>query len=147
MTQQPSPIELAERLGRRRARFFPVLALFFVVQQTAYFSHGDGQRLVDHVRLGAWAAMGLVLLLLLTTGGFWRRDKAVRAMLNDEVTRANRAGALSAGFVAAMLAGIVLYVIQAATDLTAREALHLTVSTGLVVALMRFGMLERRAHG
>ncbi len=142
-----SVTELADRLGRRRARMFPLLGLLFIVQQTAYWSHGDGTRAVDVVRLGAWAAMGSVLLLVLCTGGFWFRSAEVRAMLNDEVTRANRARALSTGFVAAIASGILLYVLQAVTAFTAGEALHLTVSAGLIAALMRFGALERRAHG
>jgi uncharacterized membrane protein len=147
MTESPSRAELAERLGRKRARLLPLLGMLFLIQQTAYFAHGDGARTVDHVRLGAWAVMGLVLLFVLMTGGFFFRGRAVRDLLNDEVTKANRAAAIQWGFVAAMLVGILLYVIQALTQVTAREALHLTVSTGLVVALVRFGALERRAHG
>ena len=144
MVTPQSDADLAERLNRRRARMLPVLAVFFIIQQSAYWSNPPSERLVDHVRLGAWAAMALVILLLVSTGGFWRRSNAVRAMVNDEQTRANRAAAMSAGFVASMLTGIALYVLQGALQLTAGEAIHLIVSAGLAVLLVRFAMLERR---
>ncbi len=144
MATQSTDAELAERLNRRRARMLPVLGLFFIIQQSAYWSNPPGERLVDHVRLGAWAAMALVILFVVPTGGFWRRSRAVRAMINDEQTRANRSAAMSAGFVAAMLTGIALYVLQGAIQLNAGQAIHLIVSAGLIVLLMRFAMLERR---
>lgn len=141
-----SDIETAERLGRRRARMAPVLALFFLIQQSAYFANGwEGDRTVDHVRLSAWLAMSIVLLLGLTTGGFWFRSKAVRTLMNDEVTRANQADALKLGFIATMLAGIVLYFITLFEPVGGREAVHLLMTAGIAVALLRFGMLERRA--
>lgn len=139
-----SDADLADRLTRRRARMFPVLALFFLIQQSAYWSNPPHERLVDHVRIGAWAAMAGVILLVLATGGAWFRKPAVRAMINDEQARANRDAATRAGFIASMAVGIALYVLQAPLALTTGEAIHLIVSAGLVTALVRFGMLERR---
>lgn len=138
--------EQAERLSRRRARLFPILAIFYLVQQLAFFSSPPGERGVDHVRIGAWVAMSLVLLLALMTGGSWLRGKEVRAILNDEVSRAHRADALGVGFVAATLTGIALYLLLPLGPVTTREAIHLIVSIGIFGALLRFGMLERRAH-
>ena len=144
MGTQSTDAELAERLNRRRARMLPVLGLFFIIQQSAYWANPPAERLVDHVRMGAWVAMALVILFVVPTGGFWRRSPAVRAMINDEQTRANRSAAMSAGFVASMLTGIALYVLQGAIQLNAGQAIHLIVSAGLIVLLMRFAMLERR---
>ena len=144
MTAATSDAELAERLNRRRARMLPILGLFFIIQQIAYWSNPPAERIVDHVRMGAWAAMALVILFVVATGGFWRRSAAVRAMINDEQTRSNRNAAMSAGFITSMLAGIALYVFQAALQLSAGETIHLIVSTGLIVLLLRFTMLERR---
>ena len=144
MTATKSDAELADHLSRRRARMLPVLALFFIIQQSAYWSNPPAERAVDHVRMGAWAAMALVILFAVSTGGSWLRKPEVRAMVNDEQTRANRSAAMSAGFVASMLSGIALYVLQGAVQLTAGEAIHLIVSAGLIVLLMRFAMLERR---
>jgi hypothetical protein len=147
MSGPTSNAEIADQLGRRRARILPMLGLFLIIQQSAYFAHGDGSRLVDHVRIGAWVAMSAVVLLVLTTGGFWFRNAEIRAMLNDESTRANRAAALSTGFVCAMLGGMVIYVMQSAWAFTTGEAIHLIVTAGLFSALIRFAMLERRALG
>jgi hypothetical protein len=146
MTERLSDVEQADRLGRRRARMLPVLAIFFLIQQTAFFSNPPAERAVDHVRIGAWVVMSAAILFALYTGGSWFRSAPVRAMLNDEATRANRAVAMQWGFSAAIVAGILIYVYQGVAQFTTREAIHLIVSAGLVAALIRFGMLERRAH-
>lgn len=139
--------DLADRLARRRARMMPVLALFFIIQQTAYFSHPLTDRAVDQVRLGAWVAMSLVILLVVSTGGFWFRKPEVRAMIDDEVTRSNRARAMESAFVSSMLTAIALFGMQAALELTAGQAIHFIVSAGLITVLLRFSILERRALG
>jgi hypothetical protein len=141
-----SNIETADRLSRRRARMLPVLAVVFLAQQAAYFADpGDG-RAVAQVRIGAWVVMGLVLLLALVTGGAFFRSAEVRALLNDEVTRANRARAFEAGFVSAMLSAMLLFCLRGALEFSVGEVIHLIVSAGMVSALVIFGMLERRAH-
>lgn len=147
MSTPPADAELAERLVRRRARLMPVLAIFFLVQQAAHFANPGSGRLVDQVRKAGWVAMSAVILLVVTTGGFWFRSRRVREMLEDEGTRAHRASALSFGFLASMLAAVLLYVLEGPLGLTAAEALHLVVSAGLVTVLLRFGYLERRALG
>jgi hypothetical protein len=142
--------EEADRLSRRRARMMPMLALFFIIQQSAFFAQGSGgsaERAVDHVKFGAWLVLSLVLLAALWTGGFWLRSREVRNLMDDELTRANRAAALSLGFLIAMLAGIALYVLDMVEPITSRMALHLVVTAGIAAALLRFGALERRALG
>jgi len=141
-----SDFEIAERLSRRRARMLPVLTIFFVMQQAAYFSQPDTGRPVDHVRVSAWIAMSVVLLVGLISGGFWFRRATVRALLDDEVTRAHRARAMEAGFIAAMVAAIALYFVTLFEPVSGREAIHLLLSVGIACALLRFAMLERRAH-
>ena len=86
----------------------------------------------------------LVLLVVLMTGGGLLRGAAMRAMLNDETTRVHRADALGWGFVVAMLTGIMMYIIGSAS-IGERGAVHLIVSFGVATALLRFGLLERRA--
>ena len=83
-----SNAETAERLNRRRARMLPVLALFVLIQQAAYFGSGDRLRTVDLVRNSAWIVLVAVILAGLLTGGFWFRSREVRELMNDEVTRA-----------------------------------------------------------
>ena len=120
--------EEAERLSRRRARMMPVLAMFYLAQQVSYLSRAEGDRLVDHFRIGAWVMLSSVLLAGLVTGGFWLRNPKLRAMLNDEQTQANRARAMQVGFVAAIAMGIVLYVVQGSSPMTVREQEPATVS-------------------
>lgn len=145
---QTEDIESADRLSRRRARMLPVLAILFIVQQASYFSARieDGARTVDHVKISAWLVMSVVLLIALMTGGSWFRSKAVRELLNDEVTRANRLEGLRAGFVATMAAAIAMYLLTLFEPVTGREAIHLLMTVGIAAALLRFGQLERRGH-
>ncbi|MGB7654943.1 MAG: hypothetical protein WBL74_05635 [Novosphingobium sp.] len=147
MAEHPNNTDLADRLTKRRARMMPALAVLFLAQQASYFSRIPGERLVDHVRIGAWVALSAVLLAVLTTGGFWLRSAAVRALMNDEVTRANRAAAMQFGLVLALGGGIALYPFIDQLGLNARQVIHLIVSLGLAAAMLRFGMLERRALG
>ena len=142
-----SPGETADRLNRRRARAMPVLALFLIIQQAAFLTSDDKLRPVDMVRNAGWLVLAAVILAGLVTGGFWLRSREVRSLMDDEVTRANRADALMRGFTVAVATGIVLYGIEAFVPgtLNTREAIHLIVTFSLATALLRFGMLERRA--
>ena len=143
-----SSVEQAERLSRRRARMLPFLAIIYLTQQATFFA-GDappGVRDVDHVKVGAWLVLSLVLLLAIATNGFWFQRPEIRRLIDDENTRANRASAMSMGFVAGMLAAILLYFINQFEAVGAREAIHIILSAGLGAALLRFGFLERRAH-
>ncbi|MCW1401305.1 hypothetical protein OKA06_02785 [Novosphingobium sp. MW5] len=147
MDESSSNAVKADQLSRRRARIMPVLGVFLIIQQSAYFAHGDGSRAVDQVRLGAWALLSLVILLLLVTGGFWFRNPEVRAMVEDEGAKANRASALSVGFVCAMVTAIACYVMRGAWEFSVGEVIHLIVTAGLFSALVRFTILERRGLG
>ena len=138
--------EEADHLGRRRARMLPFLAVIYLSQQVSYFSSGDGVRAVDHVKVGAWVVLSLVLLAALTTKGFWLRSREVRDLIDDEGTRANRQAALGWGFVMAVASAIALYFLSMFEEVATREAIHVIVSLGIAAAIIRFGMLERRAY-
>jgi len=140
-------IETADRLTRRRARMLPVLAIIFLTQQASYFASvvEDGTRTVDHVKIGAWLVLSIVMLLALTTGGFWFKPARIRALMDDEVTRANRTEGFRIGFLAAMISAIVLYFVTLFEPVSGREAIHIVMTVGLAAALLRFGSLERRA--
>ena len=151
MPRETSDVEQAERLGRRRARMLPLLAVIFLTQQISFFASESERasaavRTVDHVKFGAWLVLSLVLLAALYTGGFWLRRREVRALMDDEITRQHRAAALSLGFLVAMLTAIGLYLVDMAEPVGTRVAIHLIVTLGIGAALIRFGLLERRAH-
>ena len=140
--------ETVERLVRRRARIMPTMAAVFVAQQAIYFSGprmDDGRRLVNYIAISGWLMMSTVLLVMLATGGTLFQSAAVRALANDESTRANRAAGFSVGFLATMVSAIGLYVLSLFEPLSARETIHLLMSIGIAAALLRFGLLERRA--
>jgi hypothetical protein len=138
--------EKAEALNRRRARALPALAVIFLAQQASYLSmpeHSD--RAVDHVKIGAWLLLSIVLLAGLATGGGWFRSREVRTLLNDESTRAHRQTGYVYGFWAAMGTALGLYVVNMFEPVTGREAVHIIVTVAVATALLNFGMLERRA--
>ncbi len=66
--------------------------------------------------------------------------------MNDESARHNRAKALSAGFMVAILTGVVAFIASFFETPEPRVAIHVMVSTGLAGALLRFAALERRAY-
>jgi len=142
-----SDIEAADRLTQRRARMLPTMAVIFIAQQGIYFTTKteDLTRPVDQLRIAGWLLMSIVLLLALTTDGFWFKPKRVRELMDDEPTRANRADALRVGFLATMVGAIGLFFLSFFDPLEARETIHLLMAIGIGVALIRFGWLERRA--
>jgi hypothetical protein len=143
---ETSTVDRADQLSRRRARILPFLAVIYISQQATFFATPDSGRTVDHVKISAWLVLSLILLLALATGGSWLQSKEVRALMNDEVTQANRSKAMTLGFLFAMVSGMALYFFYQFEPFTAREAIHIILSLGLGAALVRFGMLERRAH-
>ena len=143
---QRSISEQAEKLSRRRARALPVLGLVFLAQQASCLSMPDeATRPVDHLKIGAWLVLSIVLLAGLATGGAWLRPRAVRELINDESTRAHRQMAYLYGFWAAMGTAIGIYVVAMFEPVSGRDAVHIIVTAAVAAALLNFGMLERRA--
>lgn len=147
MSDQPSTAEIADRASRRRTGVVIALSGMFLTQQALFLTSPGSARLVDQVRAGAWLFLAGVLLAVVLTGGFWLKPKAVRALMEDEATQANRAASIRLGYGLTMAAAMLLYVLSGFTEISAREALHGIVSVGLVSALLRFAMLEKRALG
>jgi hypothetical protein len=141
-----SDVEEAERLSRRRVSMFIAMTALLAIQQGAFFSQTGADRAVDYVRIGAWVLLAAALLAALLTGGFWLKPRAIRALMDDEVTLAHRASAVKLAFAMSMGVAMALFVLAPLFALTAREAIHLIVSTGIVVGIFRFGQLERRVH-
>jgi hypothetical protein len=148
MSDPISDVEKAEQLSRRRARMMMPFAVIFVTLQATFFSAGaNDHRLVSWVHTLGWLMLAAVILAALVTGGFWFRPKAVRALMEDEVTRENRHRALSLGFVMAMGAAMVLFVVDRIEPIGAQAAIHIILSAGLGTGLVVFAALERRALG
>ena len=142
-----SDAEHADYLGRRRARMLPVLLVIYLSQQVTYFSSaGQNDRSVDHAKVFAWVVLSLGLLAGLATKGFWFRKRQVRDLIDDEITRANRLDALRWGYLMTVGTAVALFFIEQFEPMSVREAIHAIVSLGLGTALLRFAILERRAH-
>ena len=142
-----SVTERAEFLSKRRARMLPLLAIIFLSQQATYFSTSShSPHSADQVKIAAWLVLSVLAVAALATKGFWLESRELRDLLDDENSRANRFEAMRIGFLCAMGASIAVYFLTMIEPLTAREAVHAITSAGIAAGLIRWGMLERRAH-
>lgn len=150
MTDPKPSAERIEHLQRRRTRLMFFQAIIFLFWQTTFFAQPvrttEALRTVDHVKLGAYIVWAGVLVLFLATGGGYIQPKAVRQVLNDELTVDHRRRAMSLGFLAAMAAAVVCYFIAQVEPISAGIAIHAILSVGVASALLRFAWLERRAQ-
>ena len=150
MPASNSPAAIAERLSKRRAKIMLFQGLLFMIWQVNFFSspHGEWHQLrsVDQVKISAFIVWAAVLLVLIATGGAWFRSREVKALLNDETTRAHRQMAQASGFWGAMAAALSLYLLSLFSEVKLVEAVHLVLSAGIFTVLIRFAQLERRAH-
>ncbi|RZF58636.1 hypothetical protein EWE75_24320 [Sphingomonas populi] len=145
---QDSASSIADRVNDRRARVLPVMVVIYVAQQLSYFlgtGAGTGDAPIQNIQLVSWLALSTTILLLLTTGGAWFYPRKVRRLANDEATRAHRDAALCLGFIASMIVCMVVYFVSMSRAVPGREAVHLVMSVGIAVALVKFAILERRA--
>jgi uncharacterized membrane protein len=143
-----SVAEKAEYLSKRRARMLPALAVIFLSQQATFFSQlPSGEHVsAEKAKISAWLVLSVVMLFALATKGFWLEPKDVRDLVDDENTRANRNEAMRWGFLFAMGAAIGVYILTMFDTVTGREATHIIMSFGIAAAILRWGVLERRAH-
>ena len=144
-----SVAQKAEYLSNRRARMLPALAVIFLSQQAAFLSNLGAQEETSAyaAKVSAWLVLSIVILAALATKGFWLEPKAVRDLIDDENTRANRNDAMRWGFLFSMAAAISVYALTLfKVQLSARDAVHLVMTIGIPAALIRWGYLERRAH-
>jgi hypothetical protein len=143
-----SVAERADDLSSRRARMLPALAVIFLSQQATFFSQMSGGQHVsaEKAKISAWLVLSVLLLFGLATKGFWLEPKEVRDLIDDENTRANRNEAMRWGFLFSMGSAIAVYVLTMFDVVTGREAVHIVLSFGIAAALLRWAVLEKRAH-
>ena len=142
-----SPVEVADKVSRKRAVAVAMAAGVFlliqVVTRPVFNSEPDTAHLS---RLIMWALNAAALLLLLYTGGGLMQKREIRALVNDEITRANSRSAVNVGYWIAMTIAMGLYALAGYRDLTAREVIYLIVTPSVGIALLAFSWLELRAH-
>lgn len=138
-------IDTADHLTQRRARAATALGAIFLATQAASFERVDAATRPGALHLAAWVFwVAALLLFLLGGGGLWR-GAGVRGLLNDETTRANRLRALATGFWFAVAAALLVYALTFLDTVSGREGVRLVVTVAVAAALIRFGLLERRA--
>jgi hypothetical protein len=137
--------EIADRISRRRARMLPVLGIYFLAGQAVFFGRAGEPERIASIKISAWLVWAVVLLLALAFAGGQFRGARIRALVEDEVSRANRARGYAAGFWGGCIAAIALYMFTMFEPVTGREAIHIILTATVASALIRFGTLERRA--
>jgi hypothetical protein len=138
-----SDIQKAERASRTRSSLMAAMAVLLLVQ-TAVGLGDEASSMTPAFRHGLWAAMILLWLFVLATGGGLMLSRRVRSLMNDEVGLANRSRALQAGFWTAILAGVALYFLSLQEELSIREGLRILVNFSIAAALVRYAWLELR---
>ena len=134
----------ADRLQRRRARILFLFPILFIIQQGSFLGN-DAARPVDVVKISAWLVTSIMLLIVFATGGSLLRSREVRALMNDETTRAHRNRAAMIGFFTVMATGILLYGLSIVKLFSGRDAVHVMITVGIASACIAFATAERRA--
>lgn len=141
-------VEAADRMSRRRAIVVGVAAIAFIafqfVDNPFFFVDDLGTTRAVNRRV-LWAAYTGLLLLGLATGGGLLRNRRVRALVDDEVSRSNYRTASTAGFWIAMAIGMAIYLYAGYDLYTGQQAIYLIVTPAVAAALLVFAFLEMRA--
>ena len=136
---------ITDRLVRRRARIATAFGIIFLATQAASIDRVEVATRPATLHLAAWVLWAAALLLFLVAGGGLWRGPRIRGLLNDETTVDHRRRALATGFWFAVLTALLVYGLSFVEPVGGREATRLVVTIAVAAALIRFGMLERRA--
>ena len=146
MTRDPH--DAAERIERRTRRILWASGILFVAWQLWFFLYyrdsPPAGRSVDQVRSIAFVVWCGALLMLVATGGGHFAGRAVRGIIDDEVTLARRAVAYRNGFWAMIALAFAGYVAAHFTGVSALVLAHLTISAGVIVAVASLAIASRR---
>ena len=144
--QSETPVDIADRLSRRRAIGVAVAAIAFLAVQVIAppFVFG-GSATGSPLRATFWALNAIVLFLLLATRGGLIYGQRVRSLIHDDVTRGNHQSAVAVGYWVAMAVALGVFAAAGRNGFTAREAVYLIVTPSIAAALLFFSWLERRA--
>ena len=145
--QSKSPVELADQASRKRAIGVAIAAAVFLVIQVVTRPAFNTAPATSHLSPGImWAVNAAALLLLLLTGGGLLQKSEIRALVNDDVTKAHYKSAVVIGYWISMIIAMGLYAVGADESFSAREAIYLIVTPSVAIALVAFSWLELRAH-
>jgi VanZ family protein len=140
-----SIVERAHKQSRVRAIFFAVATLYFLGLQFVTRPAFTDSAYAHGWRLYAWALNAVLLLLCLATGGGLLRNTQIRALMNDELSRANYRTSCITGFWVAISTSLVIFVVPALQTLTGHQAGYLVITIATVTAMLTFSWLEYRS--
>lgn len=142
-----TPVELADQFSRKRAWMVAAAAIVFAGGQLLGlppFHTADAS--LHSARSLLWTLNTALLLAILATGGGLLKDRQVRALANDEVSRMNYRTSVISGFWVAMAVGLGLYLFPTFGAFTGPQAAYVIVTPAVFVASLTFSILELRAH-
>ena len=138
-----SPVEIADRVSRRRAAVVAAAVIAFVLIHVALRPFGFS---TPRAGVDWWAVNAAVLLAGLATGGGLLNRRQIQVLVNDEVSRDHYRTSVGVGYWIAMTAAFGLYLLPSFHHLSARDAVYAIVTPAVAVALLAFSYLEYRAH-
>jgi hypothetical protein len=148
-----------DELQRNRSRvlwLFPLQILLFapaIIKETQHILDGGADRLLGLPRgiatTGYLVMMAIGLLTMMVTtlmvligAGY---PKAIRPVMDDELSRAQRAKAIASGFVASFVGGLIALAAGLIQPRWAVLALPFVIMGSLAVAAVHFAILDRQA--
>lgn len=135
-------IERAERISAARAILFYLMAATLLVAAVLNFDRSGTAFLAPIV---AWVVLALLVSFNLTPWATRLRHDSLRALLDDESTRAHRRTSFEVGFWATIACATATMIVTSFVPLAAPDIARLILSVALAVALASFATLEWRA--
>ena len=135
-------IAAAERASRGRAALMAIAAVVLVINASLQFD--DGAYSGPGVRSASWIVLIVLWMVILATGGALARGRAMKLLIDDELSLRNRARALSLGFYVTIAAALLVYAAGWFTAIGPQDALRLVTAAGVSGALARYAWLETR---
>ncbi len=133
-----------EELERSQQVMFALLPIF-LLQQGLRLVDSDGGVWRQLLYVAGWSGLSIVIVAVLAgwkLGWMSARDHVV---LNDEWTKAARGEAMRYGIVTLALLGVAMMASTIWIEVTPRTAINVLVGVPLLVAGVRFTMLNRAA--
>jgi hypothetical protein len=135
-------VERAERASRGRAAIMALAAIVFMINAVIEF--GSPAYSSPGVRGAIWPLIVLAWLFIVASGGGLRANRKMCELLNDELSRHNRARALATGFYATNIAAVGVYYASWGVPMLIGDAIQLITGIGVSAALLAYAWLEWR---
>jgi len=139
-----------ETLSMRRRIILMLLASSYLIWQVPSMDWVRGpetgaRRLADNLADLGQLGFVIAMVALLYTGRklFPRASKSTQAALEDDLVKSNRLAATKFGYIALMIASIILFLISGYMELNGRDVARLLLAIGVAVPIYSFVILER----